>query len=84
MTIADAERGLAEAVQAVLDRLDGMEEAEVAQLRDDWTAVATVTEHERRVCEWAGRLGVDPFDPDDLTDDLEEALAKSVVSNRSP
>ena len=84
MTIADAERGLAEAVQAVLDRLDGMEEAEVAQLRDDWTAVATVTEQERRLCEWAARLGVDPFDPDELTDGLEAALAKSVVGLDAP
>lgn len=79
MAVTDAEWGLSEAVQAVLDRLAGMEEPEVAELREDWAAIAETTEQERRLCEWSARLGIDPFDPDELTDDLEKTLLESVV-----
>ena len=74
LEVADAERGLAEAVRAVMDRLDGMEEPEVRDFREDWAAVEGATEQERRLCEWSARLGIDPFDPAELTDDLEETL----------
>ena len=43
VNVQDVEQGLAGAVQAVLDRLDGMEEPEVTELREDWAAVAEAT-----------------------------------------
>ena len=61
MAVADAERGLADAVQAVLERLDGVNAPEVENLREDWAAVVGATEEERRLCESAARLGVDPI-----------------------
>ena len=79
MNAQDVEQGLAEAVQAVLDRLDGMAAPEVSELREDWAAVAEATEQERQLCEWSARLGVDPFDPDELTEELQEALLESVA-----
>ena len=84
LEVADAERGLAEAVQAAMDRLDGMEEPEVRDFRKDWAAVAGATERERRLCEWAARLGIDPFDPDELTDDLEEILPELMAGLDAP
>ena len=77
MNVQDVEQGLAEAVQAVLDRLDGMEEAEVTELREDWAAVAEATEQERDLCEWSARLGIDPFDPDEMTEEVQEALLQA-------
>ena len=71
LDVADVERGLAEAVEAVMDRLDGMEEPEIRDLRKDWAAVVSATEQERRSCEWSARLGIDPHDQDEFTDDLE-------------
>ena len=76
LAVADVERGLADAVQAVVDRLDGLAETEVEEFRKDWAAIRQATERERRLCESAARLGVDPFDPDGLTDDLEEDLGE--------
>ena len=67
MAVMDAEQGLSEAVQAVLDRLDGMYEPEVTELREDWASIAETTEQERPICEWSARVGIDPFDPDELT-----------------
>ena len=79
LTVADAERGLAEAVQTVMDRLDGVDEPQVREVRADWEAIAAATEQERRLCEWSARLGIDPYDPNELTDDLAGALVESVA-----
>lgn len=76
MKVADAERGLADAVQAVLDRLDGVTANEVEDCRREWAAVVGATEEERRICEFAASLGIDPFDPEDLTEELEDAFRK--------
>ena len=44
-------------------------------MREDWAAVAGATEQERRLCESAGRLGIDPFDEAEFTDELEAVLS---------
>ena len=84
MDVADAEQSLANAVQAVMDRLDGVEAPEVEDFRKDWAAVVGATEQERKLCEWAARLGVDPFDPEELTDDLEAAFSGLVGDMDAP
>lgn len=78
--VADVERGLADAIRTVMDRLDGVDAPEVATLREDWAAVEGATEQERRLCEWSARLGIDPYDREELTDDLEETLRQSVAA----
>ncbi len=72
---ADAERGLSEAVEAVMDRLRGFDQPEVEAFREEWAAVTGATEQERTLCEWSARLGADPFDPDELTDEFAETLS---------
>ena len=84
LEVADVERGLAEAVQAVMDRLDGMEEPEVTEFREDWVGVLGVTERERQLCEWAARLGIDPYDPEEFADDLEETLPELMADIDAP
>ena len=84
LEMADAERGLAEAVEAVLDRLEGFEEPEVGAFREDWAAITGATEQERNLCVWSARLGIDPFDPEDLTDELAEALPELVAGLEAP
>ena len=84
LEMADAERGLMEAVEAVLDRLEGFEEPEVSAFRKDWAAITGATEQERNLCEWSARLGIDPFDPEDLTDELAETLPELVAGLEAP
>ena len=84
LEIADAERGLAEAVEAVLDRLEGFEEPEVSAFRKDWAAITGATEQERNLCEWSARLGIDPFDPEELTDELAETLPELLAGLEAP
>ena len=84
LDVADAEGGLAEAVQAVMDRLEGFEEPEVRAFRQDWAAITGATEQERKLCEWSARLGIDPFDPEELTDELAETLPGLVSDLDTP
>ena len=84
MDIAAAERGLADAVEAVMERLAGSEEQEVKNFREDWAAVTGAAGQERRLCESAGRLGIDPFDPNELTDDLEADLSGLMADMDAP
>ena len=84
LAVADAERGLADAVQAVLDRLDGVKAPEVENLREDWAAVAGATEQERKLCQSAARLGIDPFDEAEFTDELEAVLSGLIADLDAP
>ena len=84
VNVADAEHGVAEAVRTVMDRLDGIDVPEVLALREDWMAIESATEQERRLCEWAARLGLDPYDREELTDDMEHTLRESVAALDAP
>ena len=82
--VGDAEHGVAEAIRAVMERLDGIDAPEVAALREDWAAVEGATEQERQLCEWSARLGIDPYDREELTDNLEKTLRESVAALDAP
>ena len=74
LEVAEVQQGLAAAVQAVIDRIAGLEAPEVRYLREDWKAILGATEQESKLCKWSARLGLDAFDPEELTDDLERNL----------
>ena len=52
----EAKRGLAELVDQVLGRLEGLDDTEVGMLREEWTAILESREADREVCEWSARL----------------------------
>ena len=82
--VAEAERGVAEAIRTVMDRLDGIDVPEVVALREDWAAIENATEQERLLCEWSARLGLDPYDGEELTDAMEKTLRESVAALDAP
>ncbi len=90
--LASAEAELGRVVRAVLERLSGIDDAEVTQLREDWAAVEDSMVNERRLCSRLAQLGLDPYGevetslleaveaiqlPDMLTQDLLEASTGS-------
>ena len=75
----EAKRGLAELVDQVLGRLEGFDDTEVGMLREEWTAILESREADREVCEWSARLGLDPHDPDELTDNQAETIMTLVA-----
>ena len=75
----EARRGLAELVELVMGRLEGFPDTEVGMLRSEWTGIQESMGQDRKLCEWSARLGLDPHDPDELTDD-EAGTIMSLVS----
>ena len=80
----DAEQGLAEFVTRVVDRLDGIEDLDAKALREEWTAVLQSMRSERDLCEWSARLGLDPYDSNELTENLTRILRERVSVLEAP
>lgn len=75
----EAKHGLAELVELVMGRLEGFPDTEVGMLRSEWAGIQESMDQDRKLCEWSARLGLDPHDPDELTDD-EAGAIMSLVS----
>lgn len=71
----EVKRGLAELVDLVMSRLEGFQDTEVRMLREEWAGISESVEEDREICEWSARLGLDPHDPDELTDGRAETIA---------
>ena len=80
MPVDEVAQGLTDFVVRVLDRIEGMGAPEVEALRRDWAAITTAPPDEREFCIWSARVGLDPYDLDELTDQRENMLKSSVSS----
>ncbi len=80
MSPTTVEDALARFIEAVITRLDGLDVPEVRELREDWRETLATSSPHRTVCEWAGQLGLDPYDPEELTDGLVGTLEGSVAA----
>lgn len=78
MDPAEAEHGLSELVKEVLERLAGIEDPDAKSLREEWAAVLASMQSERERCEWSARLGLDPYNADDLTEEVADMLSGRV------
>ena len=72
--------GLTDFVLRVLERVEELDAPEVEALSRDWTAITTIMPDERELCVCSARLGLDPYDPDELTEPREELLKTSMSS----
>ncbi|MCO6454744.1 MAG: hypothetical protein J5I93_05530 [Pirellulaceae bacterium] len=68
------ESALAEFVNAVLAQVKGLAEERVQATLATWHAIQNADIDETRFCIAAGRLGLDPYDPSQVTDDLADFL----------
>ena len=75
MDPAEAEHGLSELVREVLERLAGLEDPDAKSLQEEWAAVLASMQSERELCEWSARLGLDPYNTDELTEEIAEVLS---------
>jgi len=76
----DFERALGEFVDAVLARLNEQfsENEDVRRLGDAWNVIRPTDGPERKLCESLAVMGVDPYDPDEATDELIQAVERSI------
>ena len=73
------ERVLGDFVEAVLARLDEQRSNEdVERLATAWNVIRSAVGPERDLCESLAIMGVDPYDPDEATDDLITAVERSI------
>lgn len=74
----EVEESLSLFVRETLDRVHALSDPRVEELTANWRAIQNADADEVRFCAAAGRLGVDPYDPSQMTEDLalfiEQAL----------
>jgi hypothetical protein len=69
-------------VDDVLGRVEILDDERVVWVQKRWRAIREADDSEREFCEFAGRLGVDPYDADEMSDDLATFL--EVLSSKDP
>ncbi len=72
LEVASVEEALARMVDAVIERLSGVDGDEAASLREDWAAVRASHATERSLCERLAAVGVDPYS--EAAEELEAPL----------
>ena len=71
-------------VQSVLERLDQATDEDTQRLRANWQALLLSRDTEPDLCAWSAALGLDPYDPQELTDELVELLEHEVAAQPAP
>jgi hypothetical protein len=75
---ADVERSLQQFIEAVLERLNDRIDDSAERLRRNWKAVCESRQIESALCSWSASLGLDPYDEDELTDELADLMQSRV------
>ena len=78
------EDALADFVNGVLDRVAGTDDEAVRQLRALWRAIQGADTEEKRFCTLAGRMGLDPYDPSEVSDELARFFEESISDVEAP
>jgi hypothetical protein len=65
---------LRQLVRDVLARVNGIDDPRVRDLRETWDAIEGADEQEQAFCIIAGRLGLDPYDPEQVSASLAATI----------
>lgn len=71
-------------VDKVLVRVAYLENARVRELKENWHAIQAADEQEQEFCTLAGRMGVDPYNGDEMTEGLARFFEEAVSSSKDP
>jgi hypothetical protein len=71
---------LSRLVESVLERLDQFSDDDTRRLQANWSAIGESRASEADLCASAAALGIDPYDPAELTGDLISLLEHDVAS----
>ncbi|MBI4570072.1 MAG: hypothetical protein HY719_16905 [Planctomycetes bacterium] len=70
-----AREALSRFVSDTLSRCNNLNDMRVHALRDGWRAIQNADTGEEKFCSAAGRMGVDPYDPSELTTELANFIS---------
>jgi hypothetical protein len=71
-------------VSEVLRRVEGLNDERVLQLRENWQAIRSADVEEASFCVVAGRMGVDPYDPSQVPDELAAFVEEAISDPELP
>ncbi|MEX0725127.1 MAG: hypothetical protein WD065_02580 [Planctomycetaceae bacterium] len=74
----EVERELHRLVDSVLERLTDKTDDSVQQLRTNWNAIGESRQNESTLCALAASMGLDPYNENELTDELIEVINSRV------
>ncbi len=69
---------LVDFVDLVLERVRGLDHPDVVGLREDWKAITSTTGDELLLCKRAARMGLDAYEPAEVSDELASLLTEAV------
>jgi hypothetical protein len=73
LTVPHAAAAFQRVIEAVLERLGGIDDEAANDLRSDWQAIQSSERDEQQLCMRLGQFGLDPYGSD-LTDSVEAVL----------
>jgi hypothetical protein len=71
-------------IEAVLGRVAQVRDARVSEITEHWRAIQCADGQEQDFCTLAGRMGIDPYDASEMTDELARFLEQTVTSPEDP
>jgi Zn-dependent peptidase ImmA (M78 family) len=74
LTQKEVSEALAQFVNNVLDRVEGITDERVNQLQSQWQAITSADSDEKSFCVTAARMGLHPYDPNEVTDEIADAI----------
>jgi hypothetical protein len=78
------QESLAEFVNHVLDRVQEIKDERVHQLAELWRAIQSADTEEQKFCTLAGRMGIDPYDRCELTDEVTSFFEQTFACPDDP
>ena len=75
---------LAQFIDQVLDRVAEVDDVRVHEIREHWRAIQGADGEEQAFCTLAGRMGIDPYDRSEMTDELAQFLEQTATSPDDP
>lgn len=77
-------QSLTEFVNSVLHAAGPSRDERVESVHQLWNAIQSSTPEEQQFCTLAGRMGLDPYDPNETTDELAEFLERELSNPEDP
>jgi hypothetical protein len=75
---------LAQFINMVLDRVAAVDDTRVRETLEQWRAIQGADSEGQAFCTLAGRMGIDPYDHSEMTDELAGFLEHTVTSPEDP
>jgi hypothetical protein len=78
LDVAVVQARLSDFVDLVLDQVRNLDHPDVVGLREDWKAITSATGNDALLCRRAARMGLDAYDPSEVSDELATLLTEGV------